>query len=198
MIVTELPFDAATAMKSEAEQLDLARSPGLHLSTIYNDIQQEWERRQPMDERDLARYRAGGFLWEHAFSRAFSQALTSDGVTRPAELWCDGVIGSPDLIAWNRGGVIYDTKFTWKSAGKLNAMERHFWPWLVQAKGYLKMAREMRLTRGTATELYVFFVNGDYAPPIPQIRRLGLEFSPAEIEENWAMIQKRAKMRGWL
>lgn len=195
MLVTELEFDPLPTIQSEADQAGLTRTPGLHLSRIYGDIEQQWLKRQPLDDRDRAAYMAGGFLWEHAFSKAFSQSLITSAVTRPPELYLDGIIGSPDLINYDRW-CPWDTKFTWKSARKLDSMERHFWPWLVQQKGYIRMMQEMGACRDA--ELFIFFVNGDYAPPIPQVRHLLLEFEQVEIDENWEMVTRHARYRGWL
>lgn len=195
MIVTEIPFDALASIRSESEQMGMPRSPGLHLSTIYADIEAQWLKRQELDERDRANYMSGGFLWEHAFSRAFGQSVLGMHVERPPELYLDGIIGSPDLIDFKRWRVL-DTKFTWKSARKLDHMERYFWPWLCQMKAYLKMMSGMQACN--VAELYIFFVNGDYAPPVPKTRHLVLEFDEQEIEENWEMVIRHAKGRGWL
>lgn len=195
MKVTDIPFDPLTAIRSESEQAGQARSEGLHLSTIYADIEAQWLKRQPLDEKDRANYFAGGYLWEHAFSLALRQSLLTPDIQRPPELWLDGIIGSPDLIdyqAWRP----WDTKFTWKSARKLDSLEKWFWPWLCQQKGYIRMMQEMAPC--DSAELYVFFVNGDYAPPIPQTRHLLLEFGQEEIDENWQMVTRHARNRGWL
>lgn len=195
MIVTELPFNPLTAIRTESEQQGQARSAGLHLSTVYADIEAQWLKREPLEEKDRAAYMSGGFLWEHAFSRAFGQAISGLDIGRPPELYLDGIIGSPDLIDYRQWRVL-DTKFTWKSARKLDHMERYFWPWLCQMKSYLKMMQTMG-TCDTA-ELYIFFVNGDYAPPIPSARHLVLEFDQQEIDENWQLVIRHARGRGWL
>ncbi len=196
MIVTDIPFDPLQAIRSESEQSGQTRTPGLHLSTIYADIEAQWLKREPLEERDRAAYMSGGFLWEHAFGQAFGRSISGLDISRPPELYLDGVIGSPDLIDYKRWRVL-DTKFTWKSARKLDHMERYFWPWLCQMKAYLKMMQTLQAGANTA-ELYIFFVNGDYAPPIPSTRHLELEFDQQEIEENWAMVMKHARGRGWL
>lgn len=195
MKVTELPFEPLSGIHSESEQAGQQRSPGLHLSTVYADIEAQWVKRQPLDERDLAHYRAGGFLWEHAFSLAMRQALIGKSVSRPPEFELDGIVGSPDLVDY-KNWAVWDTKFTWKSAAKLDRMERYFWPWITQMKGYLKMMQQ--LGPCCHAELYVFFVNGDYRPPVPSTRRLLLEFDQQEIDENWQMIVRHARNRGWL
>jgi hypothetical protein len=195
MLVTELPFDPLAAIRSESEQQGQQRSPGLHLSTIYSDIEAQWLKREPIDEKERAAYMSGGFLWEHAFSRAFGQSILSLDVARPPELYLDGIIGSPDLIDYKLWRVL-DTKFTWKSARKLEHMERYFWPWLCQMKSYLKMMQTMAAC--DTAELYVFFVNGDYAPPKPRARHLELKFDQQEIDENWEMVVRHALNRRWL
>jgi hypothetical protein len=195
VIVTDLPVDALAVLRSEAEQQGIARSPGLHLSDIYRDIEAIWEKRVELDEKERANYFAGGFLWEHAFSQGLARALTGENVVRPPELYLDGVIGSPDLIDF-AGWFPIDTKFTWRSERKLAAIERWFWPWTVQACGYIRMMQ--RYGPCHASEMYVFFANGDYAPPRPSLRHLRLEFGQEEIEEKWEMCIKHARTRGWL
>jgi hypothetical protein len=195
MIVTELPFNPLDTIRSESEHQGQARTPGLHLSTIYADIEAQWLKREPLEEKDRAAYMSGGFLWEHAFSQAFGRSILQLGVSRPPELFLDGIIGSPDLIDYVNWRVL-DTKFTWKSARKLEHMERYFWPWLCQMKSYLKMMQTMGAC--DTAELYIFFVNGDYAPPRPAARRLELKFDQQEIEENWAMVLRYARGKGWL
>lgn len=111
-------------------------------------------------------------------------------IVRPGEFIKDGVIGSPDLVNLQTNRVI-ETKATWRSSQKFERLEKFFWAWLVQMKGYCKFwdTREV--------ELYVYFINGDYRGSGPQpVARL-FTFSQMEIDGNWEMLLKHADKRGW-
>lgn len=200
MHVTELEFDPKLIL-GPADQLvrdgmdaNLGpRSPGLHLSQVYYDIEEtvDGPRDSNMSEKELAVYRAGGFLWEHAFNLALTQSLVTDDCIRPGEFKCDGIIGSPDLIEQSTWTVI-DTKMTWKSSNKLDNLEKNFWSWLIQLKGYCRMVDSLQ------ARLIVFCVNGNYAPPRPTCRCLNLTFTCREIQDNWVMITGHARKRGWI
>lgn len=170
------------------------RSQGtLHLSTVYRDMEEQalLARKNDMDEDELAWYGAGGYLWEHAFSAAHAEAIRQHLLVRPDEWECDGIVGSPDLldiVAWR----IVELKFRWMSSNKFDHLEKFFWLELIQVKGYCKMV-------GTReAELWVFFCNGDYRPPRPNVRGVLLTFSEQEIEESWQVITNHAKRRGML
>lgn len=171
-----------------------SRSTGtLHLSTVYRDMEREAQlsARKAMDEKELAWYGAGGFLWEHVFSLAFQQAVDRRDLIRPGEWGCDGIVGSPDLIDVPHWRVV-ELKCRWMSSAKFEQLEKYFWLELVQVKGYCKMVDS------TEAELWVFFVNGDYRPPRPVVLGKLLQFSHQEIEESWQMIVGHAQRRGWL
>ena len=194
MIVT--PIDAEPLypgrILSQADEEGLTRSPGLHLSQIYRDIEQTIK---PKDEwcsqEELAFFAAGGFLWERVFSLAHAEAVASGDLIRPGEFELDGIIGSPDMIRVS-DWTLQETKMTWRSVRKFESLERYFWAWLVQVKGYSKMI-------GTNTaEIHAFFVAGDWRPPIPCVKSVRLEFSDRELHENWSMLVNHSRRRGWL
>jgi hypothetical protein len=123
--------------------------------------------------------------------QGFIHSNLTERYIRPGECYVEGITGSPDLLDLEDMTVV-DTKFTWKSSRKLDNLEKYFWSWTVQLKGYCRMV-------GSRTaELWVFCVNGDYKPPVPCIKRLRIEFSQQEIDENWDMIKNHARRRGWL
>lgn len=191
MKVAELHFDPKW-VTGPAEQLGLVRSSAtLHLSQIYHDLEESASPREPMDEQQMNLYRAGGFVWEQVLHVGFIHSNLSARYVRPGEVMVDGIVGSPDLLDLDTGAVV-DSKFTWRSMRKLDNIEKWFWIWLVQLKGYCRMVGTNK------AELWVFFACGDWAPPVPRIRRLGLEFSDQEIKENWDMLVEHARRRGWL
>jgi hypothetical protein len=187
--VTEVQFDPS-CIQGNAYR-DIPRSAGLHLSTIYADIEKMFLTRDEMDEVTLSTYRAGGFLWERMFESAFADSLSSGDIVRPGEWEADGIIGSPDYIDITRWRVV-ETKCTWRSSNKWEALEKNFWVWLVQIKGYCRMV-------GTQEALlHVMFMNGNYKGSGPQIKSVELRFTQNEIKQNWSMITNHARKRGML
>ena len=197
MIVTRMD-DPLPSLMSEADAggESLARSPGLHLSDIYRDIEREIApKNEWADERQLRLYGEVGFLWERVFSNAYRDAVVDGGegdYVRPGEFEADGIIGSPDLIRMSDWTVI-ETKAAWKSVRKWDEdLEKNFWLWLVQVKGYC------RLIGTDVAEIHPIFINGNYKPPMPTKRGVRLEFSTREIEGNWTMLKEHAQRKGWL
>lgn len=167
------------------------RSTGnLHLSQIYRDMEQEAQLRKKseMSQEELAWYGAAGYLWEHAFSMAYQNALS---MVRTDEWTLDGIAGSPDGLDRHKWRVI-ELKFRWMSSNKFDQLEKFFWLELVQIKGYCKMVG------ATEAELWVFFCNGDYRPPRPVVLGKLLTFNEQEIDESWTMIRNHAIRKGWL
>lgn len=180
-----------------SEEAGMIRSPGLHVSQIYYDIELtvRANSREPMEEKELFFYRAGGFVWERIFSMALAQGHVAGkapgDIVRPGELEIDGITGSPDGFDLKTGRVI-ETKGTWKSSRKFDHLEKYFWVWLVQQKGYCKYLGT------TEAELYSFHMMGDYRGSGPLPRAALLQFSKFEIEENWNMLRNHARKRGWI
>lgn len=195
MRVTDLvPINYPEIIMGPPNESGTGRSQGtLHLSTVYRSMEEDalLARKNEMTPEDLAWYGAGGFLWEHVFSMAYARAMSQGYTVRTGEWECDGIVGSPDSIRiydWT----LIETKFRWMSSNKFDRLEKYFWLELLQIKGYCKLI-------GTDhAELWVFFCNGDYAPPKPCVRGATLEFSDQEIEESWRAIVQHAKRKGWL
>lgn len=159
---------------------------------IVHDIE---ETIRPRDEwctqEELSFFGSMGFLWERVFARAHADSICTDDLVRPGEFTADNITGSPDLIRVSDWTLI-ETKCTWRSVRKFDSLERNFWAWLVQVKSYCHMI-------GTNTaEIHVFFVAGDWRPPVPCVKSVRLEFTDREIQENWSMCVEHAKRRGWL
>jgi len=148
-------------------------------------------RKSDMTQDELSWYAAGGYLWEHVFSMAYKEAVQIRDLVRPDEWERDGIVGSPDALRLNDWTVV-ELKFRWMSSNKFDALEKWFWLELIQIKGYCAMLGTLR------AELWVFFCNGDYRPPRPNVRGVLLEFSEQEVEESWQTILNHAKRRGWL
>lgn len=197
--MTKIEFDPKTIMgpadRGKAEGKVAGRSPGLHLSQIYGDLEASWRKRMEpeMTEEELEFYRAGGWVWETIWSSAMAECLRTGEIVRPGEFMVDGVIGSPDNLRVDPWRVI-ETKCTWKSVRKWDTcpMEKWFWVWTVQVKGYCRMVGTREV------ELYAMFTNGDYRGSGPQTRAVLMKFEQLEIDENWGMLMGHAKRRGWV
>lgn len=197
MIVTDITRDLFSPERivglADADPALPPRSSGVHLSDIYSDLEDTIRKttREPMEERELAFYRAGGFLWERVFSYAMAESFRTGTIVRPGEYMVEGITGSPDNIRTDLWRVV-ETKCTWRSMQKLERLEKNFWIWLVQMKGYC------RLVGTTEAELYAFFVMGDYKGSGPQGKALLFQWSQYEIEENWQMLKNHGRRRGML
>lgn len=198
MIITPIQFDVPSLITGPADQLATGRSAGLHLSQIYRDLDDSYQSTVKkgsdisFSEQELRVYRAGGFMWERVFSQAMAEAFRSGTIIRPGEFCVDGITGSPDNLRVEPAYRVVETKCTWRSINKMEMMDKFFWLWLVQMKGYCKMVGTQEV------ELYAYFLNGNYAPPVPQVRASLITFSKMEIGENWGMIKAHARRRGWI
>lgn len=201
MRVEEIQFDLTEMMRAANEEKP--RTKGLHLSTIYRDLentvihpgQRKGEKElTPNELKRLGPYRELGFIWEELIGCYMARKMRRSNPDRyidPGEQCLDGIYGTPD----NFDVVDYaveEWKATWRSMNRLQKLETDFWVWFVQMKSYCKML-------GTDTaRLRIFFVNGDYRDSGPQPRMLECKFTQRELDDNWSMIRNHAKRRGWL
>ena len=157
------------------------RSPGLHVSQIYGDLEDILFAPRKTNNPLWAQT---GFIWEILLELAFKQAL---GI-RPEEIHLDGIACSPDGIKWE-DGYIEEYKLTWKSSKK--PIESR-WKWMTQAKAYCKV------TGLNTVRFRVFYVNGDYSYEGPEYQEAIIVFTQEEIDNNWEMLKSHAKSKGWL
>jgi len=197
LIVTDITADTSypDCLRSQADEEGLTRSEGLHLTTVIRDIE---ETIKPRDlwctDEELSFFAAGGFMWERVYSEAMRDSLLGDeSLVRPGEVTLDGITGSPDLLRISDAEVtLIETKCTWRGLRQWEALEKNFWSWLCQVKSYCFMV-------GTdVAEIHVFFIAGNWRPPVPCVRAVRLEFRKHELVENWRMIVRHATSRGWL
>lgn len=180
-------------LRSQAEEMGLERSPGLHLTPIIYDIehtiksQDEW-----CTEDELSAFGSVGFLWERIFEMAHREAFIRGDMVRPGEFTLDGITGSPDLVKFSPGYRLIETKATWKSAKKFDDLTKNFWKWLAQTKAYCHMIG------ATECEIHCLFICGDWYPPIPKYRSVLIRYGQDELRSNWRMITGHAKEKGWL
>lgn len=155
----------------------------LHLSTIYTDLERELF--GPPNDTGNRLWAEVGFLFEEALSLAFGDRLGF----RPGEVELDGIVGSPDGIDFENWRV-EEYKCTWKST---KTTPERVWRWMVQAKGYCKMM-------GMKECLHrVLYLNGNYKDDrSPQYKEFLSEFTQYEVDQNWEMLLKHARGKGWL
>ena len=169
-----------------------------HVSEIIRDIQNKVThkgKRKAYDDltaderRRMGNYTSMGWAFERVIEAALRDVWSvyfrsRDRYQKPGELVLDGICGTPDWIDlqdWTVG----EFKATWRSSRR--SIEVDFWSWLCQIKAYCK------LLATKSARLYVFFVNGDYRESGPQLKAYAIQFTDAEIEENWQMLLQHAR-----
>ena len=171
---------------------DPQRPKGLHVSQIINDLLQVIDpKRYGQIELPVLKITAGLAL-EQQIEKLLASKMP--GGFRPDPIQKDGVWMSPDNVApepWR----IREFKLSWYSM-KTKPCPDHdvYWGWRVQMMAYC-WALETQIS-----ELWVFFVNGEYpvGVPSPQLQTMVIDWSLQELEENWWMLINHAKYRGWL
>lgn len=219
MIVTELPPVVLPDQSSHV--------PGtLHVSRIINDMIKRLDpaRYDKHDKTgkpipmDMQKVQTGANFEQKL--EALLKKETLPGLFRPDPVKYDGIWMSPDglvpgftllgaiadqatigapcpdpatLIALANTLVVVEYKLTWYSTSKPCPDHEVYLPWIWQIKAYCK---------GMDTRFGLLipqFINGNYKPPSPvPPKRYLLEWTPREIDENWAMIVQHAKSMGWL
>lgn len=194
LIPAELPLPRAGA----------PRSPGVHASSIIRCIASENGILKPewVESLDLVDLNQGNW-WESLPARvriiiSMGQAwddyylpTLGDITPHPGEMELDGVYmthdgESLDVVRSERGqGMVlacHEVKLTYKSTKTVGDL-RTQWMWLAQMRAYCKALR----TR--LAYLHCLFVCGDYKFPItPQLLKWRIEFTQAEIDENWDIL----------
>lgn len=171
------------------------RGAGLHLSEVIHYM------RVTLGELSDAQTNMGdlwamhGFVFELWVGQALTTYLSYSDVNlvEPGECEVDGILMNPDRLDVG-DGKLWEMKATWKQMKKLidggevnvEGLKKFFWHWLVQVMSYCNALGTRR------ARIVINFVNGDYTykPPNggPQFRAIDLEFTAAEIRENWKMI----------
>lgn len=177
MKLEEVPVEVEELIVSPEQTA--VRTEGYHVSGI---IRKLYASIKPPDstftEAHLSRFALLGRLFEYLLALSMFRPPRYE---RLGELEVDGIIGSPDAYDTEEG-VIVEIKVTWKSSRRdITAVE--FWPYWKQIMAYCYMAQVRRAV------LIVLFICGDWKPMAPQLRRWNIEFTQAELNECWAMLQ---------
>lgn len=167
----------------------------MHVSEIIRWVEVKTGKREARgnseeDNSRLALYTSMGWAWEEICRNALVRVWTSDHHNHPdrficpGELESDGIVGTPDWFD-AEDLVVEEMKATWRSSNR--EITTDFWSWMVQIKAYCHLLGILD------ARLRVFFVNGNYAPTIPQIKMWYLSFNEREIADNWVMLKANAQ-----
>jgi hypothetical protein len=194
VIFTEIQDDDLIAQIGQSSG---SRTRGvLHLSDIYKSLNQtldpkRFDASKPMSLPHLE----VGLLFESMLEEALARKY---GTVRPGEVVSDeGVWMSPDGVN-PEAEAVEEFKATFMSSrdGILDVFgipHVKFQHWFWQIKAY---CRALGVRKAILT---VFFICGDYTRPFtPQMKRYAMEFSDAEIEENWQLLMRHAREAGLL
>jgi hypothetical protein len=173
------------------------RSPGLHASDLYGAFYKKADPKR-YDKRDIAGNATPfdllkmevGTTFEELLEEALAARLLGQ---RPGEFTSpEGVIFSPDYLFYEPEEVVLgEFKLTWYSSRNAPFDEK-FSKWITQVKLYCHWL-DLRQCR-----LYALFVNADYKPPTPELLAWKITFTPRELADEWAMIERFAKKEGLL
>lgn len=171
------------------------RSEGCHVTRVIADLEREisgQDKFRDFDEQRLEVYRAVGFLFERAL---YDVILQGEAVERPGEVKRDGIILSPDAVRLENWRLI-ESKATWRGMGPVNGEDifgHKFWGWWRQMMAYAHAIGTQE------AELWAMFMNGDYREHRgPHLKRVIVEFTKKERQQNWDMIRRRAEQRKWI
>lgn len=195
------PLPPLNIQKRVTQYTPRSEGPGiLHLSTITADILIGMDPERYGEKEGGAKWMNfwAGLLFERVLEMAWVDKEMEERpeLIRPGEVTLGGITGTPDA---------YDTKmfrpeeykFTKKSCRQpiTDDKFRHYW-W--QLKAYAKMVG------AHSGALYICHVNGNYSydDKDPEsgyiIKPWYDEWTDLELDENWAMLTRHARRRGWL
>lgn len=203
MKCTEVNFDLTQYLSTRFGHPE--RTDGLHVSRIYGDLDRALNAGRYKNEitpDQLNNFAQVGFLWERVLESILADVtISADPLRyfRPGEQRLDGILATPDYADLDFFGDgtcqlgLEEWKANWSSCRKGDDLDKNFWRWLVQMKAYCFIL-------GTVyARLRVVFMVGDWRDNIsPTPRMWEFEFTPLELEENWAMLKGHAKRKGWL
>jgi hypothetical protein len=193
------------------------------MSDIYNSYYEDkepkrYDKTKPMD---MLRVQAGLILEtiiEEGFQASFGLLM---GGERPGEFFTDpigkateGIAYTPDLLLFPpKRTVLGEIKVTWMSAQGVPispAQEKATgipsnWDGIGFAEFSEKFAKYFTQMKAYCywldtphARLIVYFVNGNWRPPIPCLLAWDFEFTTVELVENWHKLTNHARSKGML
>ena len=196
----------------------VGRSPGVHMSDLYNDFYQltepkRFDKSKPMDTLRVLT----GLALEDALETALIEKLGPLlGGERPGELrTASGLPYTPDLIIFEGRIVrIGEIKCTWMSCRECPISPTMAEQWGLTAnwdgidphvsfpQKFDKYFDQMMLygyhTDTPYSRLFGCFINGDYHPPRPVILPWDFTFTEREMQECWRKYENHGRTRGLL
>ncbi len=189
----------AREMKMDVRELlpERPRAPGLHFSDVVKPLLRNWDPerfggKKPetgLDDRKRSLFLVG-FIFEEAMNAAFAKIMReARGLTQleiEAEMAGRKITLTIDLFD-PRSWLVCEGKTTFMSSRR-PITDRKLWHYLVQVKAYCWA------TETTEAELWVLFLRGDYGENwTPEVKRWRLEFTRAELAENWKMLENKLR-----
>jgi hypothetical protein len=185
---TDIPFDYSTL--SLSPEKDKPRSAGLHLTDITKHRLSSFginrAGKGTYDDNQRHMLFEHGFLWERIVGYILNQTNSGE-IVRPGEVCLDGIYATPDAI-----NVVWWHLEEWKSTyvreknmvktlrngSTFVDIATHKPEWLWQAMAYCRFFNMTRV-------IFRIWFWGDMPA---RVRQVQVDFTPAEIEQNWYMI----------
>lgn len=160
-----------------------------HVSSLLKSIQEQLHLDGSydgeIDQTTLLRFEVG-YAWEDILGEHMFTVTGDPTVVVPVgTIEQDGILATPDDFD-AREWAVHEYKATWSSSKK--PIEER-WYWLSQMKAYC------HLLGAQTSKLWVFYVNGDWQPPVPDIGIYRLSWTAEECAETWQMLVTH---REWL
>lgn len=191
MRIVDLGGDYLTRLIQQKHAIsDSRREPGVHLSTILFDyiktLHPQWYAKEMEEERKRTLFELGN-VFEDVIAAGLRETL---GFEKPEPRKIDGVWMSPD--GWNAERKrIDEIKLTWCSA-KDGLAHPKLKKYQMQTLAYMYGWKAER------ARIHVFYVNGDWRPPLPRPHTYLLMPSMQDILENKNNLWQHAADRGML
>lgn len=177
---------------------DLVRSPGLHMSDIYNDLYKKLDPRRYKSKSDftesLPLMGALGTAWENQLEYLLRKA--GQDAHRPEEFRTkEGIAFSPDLLLANGHLRLGEIKLKWMSskdmpraATSVNAFPPGFQKHLTQMMSYC-----WNLETPYARIYSNHLIGNGRKPYKPELLIYDLEFSPREMRDEYQALINHAR-----
>lgn len=174
-------FVASLRERNQEAQQVRESTPGFHASGLLNHMLQTAQPAtgRARDDDPTLRFEMG-YVWEDLLG---SFLFRSEMGQTPMET--AGIITTLDdfdIELWE----VREFKATWSS---LNQPLRNRWYWLHQMRAYCYV------TGALSSLLAVFFINGDWRPPAPQVKLYRFFWKQWELDQTWRMLVQH---RAWL
>lgn len=182
----------------------------LHLSDIYGRMYEKLgKEREELPESTQRPLFELGLAWEATLEEALKRRPTFDGeeIARPGELLTEPmgpqgirIAYNPDLLIWMPNGRVRvgEIKLKWQSSKDWPREEASHFPRKVD-KDVTQMKTYAYHLGTTLARYYVFFVNGNWKPPLPHEPLVyDVDFEQWEVDEEWQALYNFAVEEGML